>query len=416
MPNRTRSLVDRLQERGLIDRSGFLLFALLGALGIIVAKQQNVPAVWVAVGAVASMFAYAYVVQRSGTGRLQGDQAGDNCYYLGLIYTLASLAYAIFTFDPANTASTIVRGFGIALATTVAGLILRVYFNQMRVDLVEVEQSARLELAEAAGKLKAELSRVTVSMNDFGRQTRQSLEELREDFLRTLNEVQEAATDSIGAAATASTEAVTEQSNQAVAKAKRLSSATEKVIATLEGHAAALGQIEKSSAGIATGLAAMEEAAHTTRSAMDNLSTRTGELERLQRDLNGTATGLSDVVADLLQHLRALDDTTARVDALIATRIEQVRAVPDEVASKAVAGVEAAAEGLKRTLESLGGAQDHLASELVKSAGDSIALANRHNAALEQELARSRENVAKVHSALVDMTAKLADRLEGQMA
>ncbi|RYF50796.1 MAG: hypothetical protein EOO27_31115, partial [Comamonadaceae bacterium] len=67
-----------LEERGWIDRWGFLLFAFGGAASILIAK---------AAGAAIAMVAYAFVVQTSGTGRLRADQAGDNCYYLGLIYT-----------------------------------------------------------------------------------------------------------------------------------------------------------------------------------------------------------------------------------------------------------------------------------------------------------------------------------------
>lgn len=171
-PRRT-GLIDRLAERGLVDRWGFLLFALGGAACILVAKHSGLSPVLVAAAAAITMVLYAAVTQAKGTGRLRGDQAGDNCYYLGLIYTLTSLAYAIFLFDPAETATTIVQGFGIALATTIMGIVLRVFFNQTRVDLVETEDTARLELADAAGRLKAELAATVVSMNDFGRRTRQ---------------------------------------------------------------------------------------------------------------------------------------------------------------------------------------------------------------------------------------------------
>ena len=57
------------------------------------------------------------------------------------------------------------------------GLVLRVFFSQSRVDLVQTEDTARIELAEAAGRLKVELSSAVVSMNDFSRQTRQALQD-----------------------------------------------------------------------------------------------------------------------------------------------------------------------------------------------------------------------------------------------
>ena len=154
MTENSSSTVDRLAERGLIDRWGFLLFALLGSSAILIANSLNMAPIPVAAGAALTMVGYAALVQTSGSGRLRADQAGDNCYYLGLIYTLCSLAYAIFLFDPANTATTVVQGFGIALTTTIMGLVLRVFFSQSRVDLVQTEDTARIELAEAAGRLK----------------------------------------------------------------------------------------------------------------------------------------------------------------------------------------------------------------------------------------------------------------------
>ena len=105
---------DRLRDRGFIDQWGLLGVAGAGVARIVTSKALGIETVWVAIGAVLLMFIYALVIGRAGTGRLRADQAGDNCYYLGLIYTLSSLSYAIFTFDPDGTATTVVQGFGIA--------------------------------------------------------------------------------------------------------------------------------------------------------------------------------------------------------------------------------------------------------------------------------------------------------------
>ena len=106
---------DRLRDRGFIDQWGFMVFAGLGFIAIFLAKSLGIDTMWVAAGAIGSMIAYAVIIGTRGTGRVRADQAGDNCYYLGLIYTLASLSYAIWTFDPTDTATTIVQGFGLSL-------------------------------------------------------------------------------------------------------------------------------------------------------------------------------------------------------------------------------------------------------------------------------------------------------------
>lgn len=252
---------DVLEDRSWIDRWGFLLFAFGGGAAILTAKSIGLAAIPVAAFAAGAMVAYAFIVQTSGTGRLRADQAGDNCYYLGLIYTLISLAFAIFFFDPATTATTVVQGFGIALATTIMGLVLRVFFNQTRVDLVQTEDTARIELADAAGRLKAELQSITVSMSDYGRETRQALEELRGQVAEALNAVQGdatksmsetaaaaseairsvsmSATDSLSTMSSAATATVTQQANEAVARSRRLPHTVRAALTGLrkKGHA-----------------------------------------------------------------------------------------------------------------------------------------------------------------------------------
>jgi hypothetical protein len=358
---RPTGFVDRLAERGLIDRWGFLSFALGGAAFILLLKLINANTVFVAVGAAALMVIYAIVVQRSGSGRLRSDQAGDNCYYLGLVYTLISLAYAIFTFDPAETATTIVQGFGIALSTTILGLVLRVFFHQSRPDLVQTEDTARIELAEAAGRLKAELSSVVVGFNDFGRQTRQSLEELSAEVVRSLSAVREASDLAIREASAEAGAELAEQKAEALGKAKRLSAASEKVVAGIERQAEVLERATTATDGISGSLASLERAAIATSNAMLAQAEQASELNRLQAEARATSSDLRDLVA-------ALQSSVA--------------------------------------------AQRDAAVELSNQVAGSLSLTESHNRALEVELGKSREYVAKVHTALVAMTERLADGLE----
>jgi hypothetical protein len=403
MADGARSLVDRLSDRGLFDRFGFLTFAVAGSAAILLTKALDLPAVPIAVGAALIMAAYAVVVYYAGTGRLRGDQAGDNCYYLGLVFTLISLSYAIFTFDPANTATTIIQGFGIALLTTVLGLILRVFFNQTRVDLVETEDTARIELADAAGRLKAELSASVVSMNDFSRQTRQSLEELRDGILASLAEA--------GAAANRT---ISEQGTEASSRSKRLSTATDKVVAGMEKHADALAGIEKSTSGMATILAALEAAAEATRSSMTGLVTHAAELGALGSGMQSTGRDLQMASTEMLQSVRSFDSTAAHLDQVILNRLEEVRAVPQEIVGKAGEDLENAVAAMRRSLEAFAEFQAELANNLASQAREGLEVVDRHNAALESELAKSRGYVAKVHNSLVDMTAELAAETEGR--
>ncbi|UZW57656.1 hypothetical protein NUH86_18960 [Sphingobium sp. JS3065] len=414
---------DLLEERGWIDRWGFLLFAFGGAAAILIVKYLGISPIIVAAGAAIAMLGYAYVVQTTGTGRLRADQAGDNCYYLGLIYTLTSLAYAIFFFDPANTATTIVQGFGIALATTIMGLVLRVFFNQSRVDLVETEDTARVELADAAGRLKAELQAMTVSMNDYGRETRQALVELREHIVASLVDVQEQATKSIADAsavagtaistmATNATNTTAEQANATLASARRLTAATEKVITGIEEHVDAMEDIQDSTSAIAESLKSLEAAAEKTQQNLAELAGRAEQLAETQGALGETGRKLQEVVEEVAKHIVGFDASTTRFEESLSARLAEVKTVPADMATKTSDAFMRATSAMEEQFQLISKAHQTFAEDLSRKAEAGVERLERHNAALERELDRSRDNVAKVHGALVEMTGTLVNRVQ----
>jgi hypothetical protein len=409
------SIVDRLADRGLIDRYGFLWFAFGGAALIVVGKAFGVPALMIAICAAGAIVAYAVLVQRTGTGRLRSDQAGDNCYYLGLIYTLASLAFAIFTFDPADTATTIVQGFGVALATTIIGLVLRVYFNQTRPDIAESETSARLELAAASGKLKAELSRSIVSMNDFSRQTRQSLEELRDEIVTSMQAVKESAEITVRDISQQATATVIENSEAAVSGTRKLSSATTKVVSGMENNVAAMSGLESAQLQISASLVALESAAGRSQTILENLVAQSERIGALQSGAADTVRDLAGAASMLNQHVLGLNASTERLEGILVDKLAEVHAVPRKVADSAVAGISEAIGRLRDDLQSVVQAQASVVTDLADQVKQGAEMASRHNGALESEIAKSRENVAKVHSSLVDMTEKLAGKVEARV-
>lgn len=409
------SIVDRLADRGLIDRFGFLIFAFGGAALIVIGKALGAPALLVAIAAAAAIVGYAVLIQRTGTGRLRSDQAGDNCYYLGLIYTLASLAYAIFTFDPADTATTIVQGFGVALATTIIGLVLRVYFNQSRPDLAESEATARLELAAASGKLKAELSRSIVSMNDFSRQTRQSLEELRDEVIASLLTTKEGAERAVQEMSQQASQAMSENSEAAVAGTRKLSTATTKVVSGMESNVAALAGMETAQQQISESLRALESAALRSQSILENLVAQSNSIGDLQNGAADTVRDLAGAASLLNQHVSGLNASTDRLEGILVDKLSEVQAVPKAVADSAILGISEAIERVRRDLDAIVQAQANVVGGLTEQVKQGADMASRHNAALEGEIAKSRENVTKVHSALVDMTETLAKRMEARV-
>ena len=118
------------------------------------------------------------------------------------------------------------------------------------------------------------------------------------------------------------------------------------------------------------------------------------------------------VVAGLLESVRALDSAAVRFDTSVSERLAEVQSAPAEIVAKAGAALHDAVDHVRQGMDKLAAAQGELAAR----AGVAVDVVDRHNQALESELARSRDNVAKVHSALVDMTGSLADRFDGKVA
>ena len=113
----------------LFDKYGFMVAFAAGTSLILVLKLLDVSQVITTSAAVSVMVIYATLIHFSVRLQLREDQAGDNLYYLGLLFTLVSLAWALYIFDPGLGAKQIISSFGIALATTITGLFLRVLFK-----------------------------------------------------------------------------------------------------------------------------------------------------------------------------------------------------------------------------------------------------------------------------------------------
>jgi ElaB/YqjD/DUF883 family membrane-anchored ribosome-binding protein len=170
---------------GLINGLLFFAVVVFGSTYIIVSKLNDFGAFAVTAVPVLIMIGYGGLLGAR-LFRLRDDQAGDNLYYMGFLFTLTSLAVSLYQFSAAGSAEQIVQNFGIAIASTIAGITLRILFNQMRRDPVEVEATARLELAEASRRVRRELESAILEFGYFRRMTQQSigdaLDELRDSI------------------------------------------------------------------------------------------------------------------------------------------------------------------------------------------------------------------------------------------
>ncbi len=198
---RTNSIAPESRQSTRLDVAVFGLAFVLGViayLGIRVwlgnSAQMPVTATLVAL-----MASYAAAIVWVPRLRVRMDQAGDNSYYLGLLFTLGSMAFALYDFRIVTQGSAsaagiqqIISNFGIALATTIVGIFLRVALHQMRVDPADLEAMTRIELTEAAERLRATLDTVTTDLGRFHLEVQQRSSDVMAELSAT---VKKTATD-----------------------------------------------------------------------------------------------------------------------------------------------------------------------------------------------------------------------------
>jgi hypothetical protein len=148
------------------DKGLFGFVAVFGFANIIALKRYSYDPDVVAGLAVALMVGYGLIAYRIPEVHLRLDRLGDNFYYLGFIFTLASLSAVLIQLraDTDPNIKAIIGDFGIALFTTIVGVAGRVILTQMRTEIDDVEAAIRRDILEASNDLRMQLS---LSLREF---------------------------------------------------------------------------------------------------------------------------------------------------------------------------------------------------------------------------------------------------------
>jgi hypothetical protein len=170
---------------------------------------------------------------------------------MGFLFTLTSLAVSLYQFSTAGSPAQIVQNFGIAIASTIAGIALRIFFNQMRRDPIEVEHTARLELAQASRKVKREMESSVLEFSHFRRAAQQSIQDALDEMTAMLAEAKNKFVGQLEDFATTSSKPIEEASKRSADTIERLSARISSATEALTAEIAADGsQLSKSTTAI----------------------------------------------------------------------------------------------------------------------------------------------------------------------
>lgn len=154
----------------------------------------DVFAIVVAVAVIAGYV--AFILASKNRSGVSVDRASDNVYYLGLLFTLSSLAYSLIKLSffgmsgegvaSAKQVLTLLPDFGLALFSTIAGIFGRIFLQQMRNDPMDVETEAREELGIAIRQLRETIGQVVSNLNGLSSQMSVTMTEMNNNVAQTL--------------------------------------------------------------------------------------------------------------------------------------------------------------------------------------------------------------------------------------
>jgi hypothetical protein len=392
------------------------------------------------------MLVYAGLLLLTRRAQIREDQSGDNLYYLGFLFTLVSLSFALYQFN-GNGTEQIIENFGIALATTITGLVLRVCFNQMRHDPVETEREARMELAAAATRLRTDLLEVTQTLKSTLIAAQQQTAEVMIDYGKKFDEVGQTIIAKTNEAHSEFIEN-SKKLNQLNVKFMKgvealierideikppVSLLEDKLVPAVNSLIAAADEIRIRAKGderfitqigalVENAVVAGQQLEHRIKSISDQSEQASGVISKLD-EIGSKFSKSAEQFQQIAQYISqwgdmqkatqekinvALANSTETAGASVVALHQKVSDVLSAINASSVSSVSAISDLVQKSISS----QAIVYSELEKSIGNALATTRSHNSELAQELAKSREYTAKVHAALVSMTESLSNELD----
>lgn len=345
MTPRRPSTARRLVSWDHLDKAALVAAFLIGAAGSWGFKQFGFGPFVAVAWTIGAMLFYVAAVTLLGRLRIEPEAIGDNCYYLGFLLTLSSLSATLYQLTQSEEQTELMRsiiaGFGVALISTMLGILLRVIFTQLRPDIVARDREMRIELQQAAREFRLELASSIASIKEF---SIESIQLASEQGAR-IAEVTDAAVEAQRARmhADAETYAALLRKTFDEAGAQAAKSIGDNVSAAAhEAQTSIRDALERMSRAVADSAAAQTEtlqsreavdarAAALDRAALERTTLAAGEIEALAARLSGA---LESVGEGIGRGAAAIEAAGARIRDEEAAA-HKARAAAEDAAAKA---------------------------------------------------------------------------------
>ncbi|SLM48412.1 conserved membrane protein of unknown function [Nitrospira japonica] len=380
----------------------YLFFGLfiVGAVGIWILKWSGYSQLIVTLFPVSLMLIYCIIALATKQYRIREDRAGDNVYYLGFLFTLVSLAFALHDYRlDGSGVEYILKDFGIAIFTTIFGLAGRVFFSQMREDPVEYEREARYALSEASSAMRTQLGDISTDVSSFKRKLVQIVEEGVVDITNSANAAMTETVEKHSAASIEIVKSVRETFQTFVDHSTELNDAAAKNVKALQSLFKRIEKIEAPSdmvvAKFDSVLAKFEEVA---AEALKSSRTEAGQVSRL-RDSIDAVVGAAETIKK----------SSELYETAMSQRIDKLKTAI-EVLVETVASIQVSSLGLTKGLEE----HQTVMSQSRSLIEDDLRVVRKHRDSITQIEGESRQSLQQLEASLVSLCKTLVEQLGGK--
>ena len=319
----------------------FVCFA-VGAAAIVLLRllfPSNTGAFLAATAACGVIFFLGWSYWREGAH--ESSRAGDDLYYLGLLFTLVSLMYALialFILSPGGDiderTNTLIGNFGIALISTVFGILGRILLQGQAAGSTENQSQTSSSAAEepfdatreALEELRLQVRYATDAFRHFARVTTEQAEENRVHMQHQIEQ---------------STERMNEEARNSLLENQAAWLETLKTIgaqnATMLGHIQE--EVTLSTQRTETAWQDIARHAHktsiTARQSLDSMVKEMASMLEAMSELNGTLPPLSKGMVAVTDNVRDMGKTTVNVVGDLSARATEIINAHDALAQSA---------------------------------------------------------------------------------
>ena len=134
---------------------------------------------------VVMMLYYAYTVYNENEGALSIEQKADSVYYMGFIYTLVAMTASLVALANNDQLdfNSVVINFGLALTTTIIGLVVRIMWLQLdSQSLDDAESILKDRIIKQTRKLSEETENIITNMTALSSQLHDASNQLTTNF------------------------------------------------------------------------------------------------------------------------------------------------------------------------------------------------------------------------------------------